>query len=139
LLKKDTHTQKEFRQNIVDQFPQLSYYPIIFISIINNLHTRKVLKFSLNVFNERQKRVKTTELNDFIQKAISCHSPPLIKGKNIAIKYGAQVHQSPPIFAFFTNLPSDIPIQYKRYLENRLRDHFGFEGVPIKISFRDKK
>ena len=67
------------------------------------------------------------------------HSPPVIKGKNITIKYGAQVHHSPPIFAFFTNQPSAIPEQYKRYLENSLRDHFGFVGVPLKISFRDKK
>jgi GTP-binding protein len=139
LLEKDTHTQKEFRQDILDQFPKLSYYPIIFISVIHNLRTREVLKLTLNVFDERQKRVKTAELNNFIKKAISYHSPPLIKGKNITIKYCTQVHHSPPIFAFFSNLPSDIPIQYKRYLENSLRDHFGFEGVPIKISFREKK
>ena len=62
-----------------------------------------------------------------------------IKGKNISIKYCTQVHHSPPIFAFFTNQPNAIPAQYKRYMENSLRDHFGFEGVPIKISFRKNK
>ena len=55
------------------------------------------------------------------------------------IKYGAQVHHSPPIFALFSNHPNDIPVQYKRYLENSLRDNFGFNGVPIKISFRENK
>ena len=65
--------------------------------------------------------------------------PYVLDIKNITIKYGAQVHHSPPIFAFFSNHPNDIPLQYKRYLENRLRDNFGFNGVPIKISFRGNK
>jgi GTP-binding protein len=139
LLKKDTHTQKEFSQDIIDQYPVLGYYPILFISVSHNLRTREVLKMTLIVFNERQKKIKTADVNEFIKKAMSYHSPPVIKGKNITIKYGAQIHHSPPIFAFFTNQPSAIPAQYKRYLENSIRDHFGFEGVPIKISFREKK
>ena len=63
---------------------------------------------------------------------------PAIKGKNLKIKYGTQVHHSPPIFALFCNYPSLYPIQYKRYLENQIREKFGFNGVPIKISFRKK-
>ena len=139
LLKKDTHTQKKYRQDIIDQYPALNYYPILFISVSHNLRTREVLKTALTVFNERQKKIKTTSVNEFIKKAISYHHPPFIKGKNITIKYGAQVHHSPPVFAFFTNQPSAIPAQYKRYLGNSLRDHFGFKGVPIKISFREKQ
>ena len=131
MIKKDTHTQKEYRQDIIDQFPMLSYYPILFISVLHNLRTREVLKLTLKVFNERKKKVKTSELVKFITKAVSYHPPPLIKGKNITIKYGAQVHHSPPIFALFTNLPSSIPEQYKRYLENSLREYFGFLGTPI--------
>ena len=139
LVEKDTHTQKEYSQDIIDQFPMLGYYPILYISVSHNLRTREVLKMTLAVFNERQKKIKTADVNEFIIKAMSYHSPPIIKGKNITIKYGAQVHHSPPIFAFFTNQPNAIPLQYKRYLENSLRDHFGFIGVPIKISFREKK
>jgi len=139
LLEKNTHTQKGFRQNIIDQYPVLGYYPILFISVSHNLRTREVLKSALMVFKERQKKIKTLDVNEFLNKAISYHSPPVIKGKNITIKYGTQVHHSPPIFAFFTNQPTTIPAQYKRYLENSLRDNFGFEGVPIKISFREKK
>ena len=139
LVKKDTHTQKKYRQDIIDQYPALNYYPILFISVSHNLRTREVLKMALTVFNERQKKIKTADVNKFIKKAISHHHPPFIKGKNITIKYGAQVHHAPPIFAFFTNQPSAIPAQYKRYLVNNLRDHFGFEGVPVKISFREKK
>ena len=93
----------------------------------------------MKIFTERKRKIKTAELNIFIKKLLSYYAPPMIKGKNITIKYGAQVRHSPPIFAFFTNHPSSIPIQYKRYIENSLRKYFGFEGVPLKISFRSKK
>ena len=139
LMEKDTYTQKEFQQDIIDQYPKLTYYPILFISVAHNLRIREVLKMTLKIFKERQKKIKTADVNEFIKKAMSYHSPPVIKGKNVTIKYGAQVHHSPPIFAFFTNQPTAIPVQYKRYLENSLRDHFGFKGVPIQISFREKK
>jgi len=139
LLEKNTDTSREYRQDIIDQYPVLAYYPILFISVAHNLRVREVLKTTLKVFNERQRKLKTPELNEFIKKAMGYHSPPVVKGKNITIKYGAQVHHSPPIFALFSNHPQSIPIQYKRYLENSLRDNFGFEGVPIKISFRENK
>lgn len=139
LLEKDTHTQKEYRLDIIGEYPLLAYYPILFISVSHNLRTREVLKISLEVYKERQRKLKTSDVNDFINKAMAYHSPPILKGKNITIKYGTQVHHSPPIFAFFSNHPNDIPLQYKRYLENRLRDNFGFNGVPIKISFRENK
>ena len=78
-------------------------------------------------------------VNEFIKQATIRYPPPYMKGKNISIKYGTQVHHSPPVFAFFTNHPQLIPVQYKRYMENNLRDNFGFSGVPIKISFRMSK
>ena len=138
LIKKDTETQKDYKQKMIDQFPTLNYYPILFISVLHNLRTRIILKNCLNIFKERQKKVKTMELNNFIKESVKYHAPPISKGKNITIKYGAQVRHSPPIFAFFSNQPNLIPVQYKRYIENRLRDNFGFTGVPIKISFRKK-
>ena len=139
LLEKDTHTQKEYRLDIIEEYPMLEYYPILFISVAHNLRTREVLKISLEIYKERQRKLKTSEFNEFIKKAMAYHAPPIINGKNITIKYGAQVHHSPPIFALFSNHPNDIPVQYKRYLENSLRDRFGFNGVPIKISFRANK
>ena len=138
LIEKDTDTQKEYRQDIIDQFPMIKHYPILFISVLYNLRIRSILKFCVNIFDERKKKIKTAELNEFIKKAVAYYPPPLLKGKNITIKYAAQVRHSPPIFAFFTNQPNNITIPYKRYLENSLRDCFGFDGVPIKISFRDK-
>ena len=139
LLEKNTHSQKKYHQDILNQYPVLGYYPILFISVIHNLRTREVLKTSLKIFQERQKMIKTAKLNEFIKKAMLYHAPPVYKGKNITIKYGVQVNHSPPIFAFFSNYPQAIPEQYKRYLENSLRDNFGFAGVPVKISFRVNK
>ena len=139
LIKKDTSTQREYQLDIIDEFPMLEYYPTIFISVYHNLRIREVLKVSLCIYNERKRKIKTADFNDFIKSAMAYHAPPLIKGKNITIKYGTQVHHTPPIFAFFSNHPNNIPVQYKRYLENRLRNTFGFDGVPIKISFRENK
>ena len=139
LIKKNTDSLKNFHQDILDFYPALTHYPILFISVLHNLRVRSILKETLNVYNERGRNVKTTDLNMFIKKAIKHYPPPAIKGKNLSIKYGTQVHHSPPIFAFFTNHPDLIPIQYMRYMENSLRESFGFSGSPIKISFRSGK
>ncbi len=112
---------------------------MLFVSVLQNLRVRGVLKQTFSVYKERQRKVKTSVLNEFIKKATLRYPPPAVKGKNISIKYGTQVHHSPPIFAFFTNYPQLISVQYKRYMENNLRDYFGFSGVPIKISFRASK
>ena len=139
LLDKDTDSLKNYRQDILDIYPMLNHYPILFISVLHNLRTRKILSETFKLFRERHKKVKTVKLNEFIQKVSAYYPPPAVKGKNISIKYGTQVHQSPPIFVFFTNHPQLIPVNYARYLENKLRDYFGFIGVPIKISFRMSK
>ena len=136
LVKKDTYTLKNYRQDILDTYPALGHYPMLFISVLQNLRIRDVLKQTFQIYKERQRKVKTSAVNEFIKKATLHYPPPAVQGKNLAIKYGTQVHHSPPIFAFFTNHPQLIPMQYKRYMENNLRDNFGFEGVPIKISFR---
>ena len=136
LIKKDTNSAQNFKQDILDIYPSLSYYPILFISILHNLRVRSILKQALNVIKQRRRKIKTVELNIFLKKAIQHYPPPVIKNKNISIKYVTQVHHSPPIFAFFTNHPDLITIEYKRYLENSFRNYFNFSGTPIKISFR---
>ena len=136
LLEKYTDFMKNYRQDILDTYPALLHYPMLFISVSQNLRVRNVLKQTFMVYKERQKKVTTSKVNEFIKKATLHYPPPAVKGKNISIKYGTQVHNSPPIFAFFTNYPQLIPVQYKRYMENNIRDNFGFVGVPIKISFR---
>jgi GTP-binding protein len=136
LVEKETNTVEDFKQDILDVYPSLTYFPILFISILHNLRVRNILKIALSIHRERCRKVKTVELNIFLKKALQYYPPPATKGKNISIKYVTQVYHSPPIFAFFTNHPDLISIQYKRYLENSFRDYFGFLGTPIKISFR---
>ena len=96
------------------------------------------LENMLRLFPARIRRSLTRGITDNKRKLIN-EIKMAKTGKNITIKYGAQVHHSPPIFAFFSNHPKAIPVQYKRYLENSLRENFGFEGVPIKISLRENK
>ena len=139
LLEKDTDFLRNYRQDILDTYPTLVHYPILFISVSHNFRVRSILKETFTIYKERQRKVKTVALNEFIKQVTLRYPPPAVKGKNISIKYGTQVHHSPPIFAFFSNHPQLIPVHYKRYLENNLRDYFGFSGVPIKISFRKNK
>jgi GTP-binding protein len=90
------------------------------------------------IFAEREKRIPTSELNDYFQPLLAAKTPPAIQGKEIKINYVVQIKSNPPLFAFYSNYPDLIANNYKRYLENRLRDKFGFNGVPIKLSFRKK-
>jgi len=137
LIAKDTNTMRDFTQDIIDTYPALKYYPMLYISVLHNLRVRKILDLTLNVFMELKRKLKTSEINNFIKIAVNSYPPPCVKGKNISIKYGTQVRHSPPIFAFFTNYPTLIPVNYSRYMENSLREYFGFIGSPIKLSFRD--
>ena len=128
----------EYKQEIYSQYKATTHFPILFISIKHNLRVGQVLKETMQVYSEYQKKIKTQELNTFLESAMYKYPPPAVRGKNLKIKYGAQIRHSPPLFAFFSNYPDLYPIAYKRYLENNLRQTFGFEGVPIKISFRKK-
>jgi GTP-binding protein len=90
------------------------------------------------VFEDRQKRIPTAELNEFFQPIIHEHTPPAVKGKEIKINYISQVKSRPPVFAFYSNFPDLIMESYKRFLENKLRQKYGFSGVPVLMSFRKK-
>lgn len=138
VIDKTTSTMKEYRQEIFNQYKATSHYPILFISIKHNQRVSSVLKETLNVYAEYKKKVKTHDINNFLLSVMNKYPPPAVRGKNLKIKYGAQIRHSPPLFAFFSNYPDLYPIAYKRYLENNIRQSFGFEGVPLKISFRKK-
>ncbi len=137
-IQKDHHTMKDYTEDLKHEFKSLRHFPILFISVLKKQRTHSVLAEAIKVNEEFQKQIKTNELNEFLEFVQYKYPPPAVKGKNLKIKYGTQVHHSPPIFAFFCNYPELYPEQYKRYLENQIRENFGFEGVPIKISFRKK-
>jgi len=137
-IQKDNHTMKDYAEDLMHEFKAVRHFPILFISVLKKQRTHSVLAEAIKVNEEYKKQLKTNDINEFLEFAQYKYPPPAVKGKNLKIKYGTQVHHSPPIFAFFCNYPELYPEQYKRYLENQIRDSFGFEGVPIKISFRKK-
>jgi GTP-binding protein len=97
-----------------------------------------VLEKAMEVHENRTRRISTHKLNDFVQDLMQRNPPPAIKGKFVKIKYATQLPTHAPSFAFFCNLPKYVKDPYKRYVENQMRAEFNFEGVPIRIFFREK-
>ena len=92
----------------------------------------------MEVDQERHKRITTSKLNEWLKGVLARHNPPMYRNQRIKINYMTQVRSAPPVFQFFTNQPKGVREGYRRYLENRLRESFGFEGVPIKLVFKQK-
>jgi len=137
-LRKDSSTTGRWVESMRAAYKPLAHIPLVFISVHHNLRVWKALQIGLEVYEQTVRQVSTAELNKFLEEAVNYLPPPAVHGKRIQIKYATQVHREPPLFAFFCNHPRLVPVAYKRYLENRLRDRFGFNGVPIKLSFRQK-
>ncbi|MBD3287836.1 ribosome biogenesis GTPase Der [candidate division KSB1 bacterium] len=138
LIEKDMHTAREFELEIRYQIPYIKYLPILFISALTKQRVFKTIDIARSVHEERQKRIKTSELNDFLAEVTATNPPPAPGGKYIKIKYCVQVKTAPPVFAFFCNYPKLIKSNYRQYLENKLRERFGFFGVPITLTFKKK-
>jgi GTP-binding protein len=96
------------------------------------------MEVALDVDANRRKKKNTSELNDVMLKAVEAYHPPVVRGNPIKIKYITQLPTVVPSFAFFCNFPDDIKTPYRNYLENKLREHFNFTGVPVRIYFRKK-
>ena len=138
LIEKETNTMRDFSLEMSLQFKSLSYYPVLFTSAKTKQRISDILKVAKRIYDLRLTSIGTSELNKFLQKIIKLQSPPATKGKAISLKYMTQVSSAPHLFVIFTNYPKLIPPSYKRYVENRLRENFNLEGVPIRISFRKK-
>ena len=138
LIEKDQNTMLKIEENIRKQFAPFNDVPIIFTSTINKQRIHKALEATMMVYENRTKKIPTSKLNEVMLEVINQTPPPAVKGKYVRIKFVQQLPTHAPSFAFFCNLPQYIPDSYKRFLENRLREHFDFCGVPIKIFFRKK-
>ncbi|MCS7228418.1 MAG: ribosome biogenesis GTPase Der [Candidatus Kryptonium sp.] len=138
LVEKNSNTALEYEHALRERLKVFDYVPIIFISAKTKQRIFKVLDLAKIVYEERNKRIKTSELNKVLFPIVKETPPPAVSGKEIKIKYVTQVKTSPPVFAFFANFPDDIPEHYKRFLENKIRQHFGFVGVPLTIVFKKK-
>ena len=138
LVEKDNSSTIEFTKQIKEKIAPFVDVPIIFISALSKQRILKALETAVEVYECRSKRIKTSELNDLMLKAIESYPPPSIKGKFVKIKYVTQLPSKTPSFAFFANLPQYVKEAYRRYLENKIRENFNFSGVPIQIYIRKK-
>ncbi len=137
-VEKTTMTSANFEKRLREQFKTLEYIPILFISALTHQRHTKPLEAAIKVFEERKKRIPTRELNDTLLEDIAETPPPAVRGHDLRINYITQVKTEPPVFAFFTNFPEEIPSSYKRFLERTLRKLFGFDGVTVSFVFRRK-
>lgn len=135
---KGANTMKEFTKIIQEKIAPFNDVPIIFTSVTQKQRILDVLEAAAKVYNNKSKRISTSKLNEVMLEEIANYPPPAIKGKYIKIKYVTQLPTPSPSFAFFCNLPQYVRDDYKRYLENKLRKHFDFTGVPIQIFLRQK-
>jgi GTP-binding protein len=138
LVEKDHTTMLEYEANLREQLAPFNDVPIIFTSTITKQRIHKALESAMRVHQNRTRKITTSKLNDVMLDIINATPPPAIKGKYIKIKYVQQLPTHSPAFAIFCNLPQYVPESYKRFLENRIREQFDFEGVPVKIFFRKK-
>jgi GTP-binding protein len=138
LVEKETGTMEAYRGNIRRELPFMSYAPDIFISVLSGQRVLKTLELAHAVAQNRAMRIQTGRLNSIIQDAIMMKQPPSDKGRRLKIYYVAQVSVKPPLFSFQVNDRKLMHFSYSRYLENRIRDVYPFEGTSVKFVFRDK-
>ena len=138
LIEKDTMTMKNFKEDILSKTAPFTDVPVVFTSVINKQRIHEVLQQAIQVYENYSQKVDWKELNDAMMPEIEEHQPPMYKGKEVRIKYITQLSTKVPSFAFYCNLPQYIRDPYKRFLENRLREHFNFNGCPVNIYFRQK-
>lgn len=138
LMPKETNTARDYELDLKKRFAPFSDLPIIFISAQEKVRIFKAMETALEVYQYRKQHIPTSQLNDKMLKAIEAYHAPVVRGNQVKIKYVTQLPVVVPSFAFFANYPDDIKTPYKNYLENQMRQHFKFTGVPIRIFFRKK-
>jgi GTP-binding protein len=138
VTEKDTMTSANFEKDLRENYKSFDYLPVVFISTLTHQRHTKPLEMAIKAFQERKKRIDTNELNGALLEDIARTPPPSVGGHDLRINYITQVKTEPPVFAFFSNHPHEIPESYKRFLERMLRKHFGYAGVPVSFIFRKK-
>jgi len=138
LQDKSTETAKKAEEQIKEKISPFTDVPVVFVSALQKQRLLKGLEAAIQVNKNRSQKIATSVLNEVMLPVIERHPPPATKGKYIRIKYCMQLPTATPTFVFFANLPQYIKDPYKRYIENQLREHFDFTGVPIQIYFRQK-
>jgi GTP-binding protein len=138
IVEKETNSARDYEKKIRTRIAPFTDVPVIFTSALTKLRIHKVLETAISVYENRKRRISTSDLNRTMGEAIDQLPPPSVKGKYIRIKYVTQLPNKTPCFAFFCNLPQYVKEPYKRYLENKLRENYNFTGVPVRIYMRKK-
>jgi GTP-binding protein len=136
VLEKDDKTSVRFEQQIRKEFPFMPWAPILFVSAKTKQRVHKILEMAQLVAENHSMRIPTSTVNTIIEDAVTMVAPPTDKGRRLRVYYATQVAVRPPSFAVFVNDPELMHFSYERYLENKLRDSFGFEGTPIRMFTR---
>lgn len=138
LVEKDSYTMKKFEDDIRRKISPFTDVPILFISALTKQRIHKAVELAIQVYENRKRRIKTSQLIDIMIPIIKTTPPPAVRGKYIKIKYATQLPTRTPQFAFFANFPQHVKEPYKRFVENKIREQFNFTGVPIQVHFRKK-
>ena len=136
LVEKDTMTAPTFEKEIRERIPFLQWVPMVFTSALTGQRIRKCLDLTLDVHEERRRRIDTHEVNDVLEALLRRQPPPLHRGRRVKVKYATQATVAPPTFAIFSNFPKALPAPYIRYLHNGFRDAWTFMGTPIRLRLR---
>jgi GTPase len=139
VAEKTDKTFDQYVEWIRNEVPFLDFAPIISISAKTGQRVGKVLEAAVDIWGERRKRIPTGELNRLVLEAVERNVPPMVKGKRPKIFYATQAAVAPPTFVFFARAAASVHFSYRRYLENRIREAFGFDGTPIRLVFRDRE
>ena len=139
LVNKETNTMSDYTKIIRQEYKFLDYAPVVFLSALKGQRLETLFDALKLVHEAYYTRVKTSTLNDVIQDALVLNPAPDFNGGRLKVFYASQVTTAPPTFVLFVNNPDFMHFSYQRYLENRLRDTFNFEGTPIKILLRERK
>jgi len=138
LVEKETNTAKAYEKELKDKLAPFTDVPIIFISVKDKTRIFKSIESALEVYDNKHRKVTTSQLNEIMLKAVEAYHAPVVRGHSLKIKYITQLPTHTPSFAFFCNYPDDVKQPYKNYLENKLRENFNFKGVPLRLFFRKK-
>lgn len=138
-VQKDSLTADQWREALINEMPYMHWAPIVFTSALTGKRVQRILEHVDFVFDRYTRREKTSNLNKFLEKALALHSPPVVKNRRLKFYFASQVATRPPSFVFMVNHPDSVPDSYKRFLENRLREEFDFDGTPVRLMMRARR
>lgn len=138
-IEKDTHTMAEYHRQLRQELKFLDYVPVLYVSALTRQRINQIIPAALRVKEQREMRIPTAELNRLLQEAVAANPPKAFKGRQARFYYVTQASTDPPTFVFFVNDPRAVHFTYERYLENRIRERFPYEGTPLRLKFKGKE